>query len=185
MLELLHASVVDQNVDAIVNAANRALAGGGGVDGAIHRAAGPELDRACARIGFCPTGGAVATPSFDLARKGGCRYIIHTVGPIYSRETPEKAQELLGSCYRSSCAAAEELGAKTIAFCSISCGVYGYPAEQALPLAWKILLEEAPHFDEIRFCLFTDTEWRLALPLAERLFRTHREGGALLIDALS
>ena len=85
MLYLIHGSVADQKTDAIVNAANRALAGGGGVDGAIHALAGPELDRACRKIGFCPTGQAVVTPSFNLEARTGCRFIVHTVGPIYAR----------------------------------------------------------------------------------------------------
>ncbi len=184
MLELLHASVVDQKTDAIVNAANRALAGGGGVDGAIHTACGPELDRACRKIGFCPTGSAVITPSFDLERRTGCRFIIHTVGPIYFRETPEHASELLASCYRSSCRLAEEHGIRTISFCSISTGVYGYPMEDALPIAFRELLAASPAFEKIAFCLFTDEEYARGRTIAEAVANTHKEGSALIVDAM-
>lgn len=170
MLYLIHGSVADQKTDAIVNAANRALAGGGGVDGAIHALAGPELDRACRKIGFCPTGQAVVTPSFNLEARTSCRFIVHTVGPIYARETPQRAREQLASCYRTSCEEARHAGACTISFCSISTGVYGYPLEEALPLALEILLAEAPSFDEIRFCLFKDAEFRQGKALAEKLF---------------
>ena len=170
MLYLIHGSVADQKTDAIVNAANRALAGGGGVDGAIHALAGPELDHACRKIGFCPTGQAVVTPSFNLEARTGCRFIVHTVGPIYARETPQCAREQLASCYRTSCEEARHAGARTISFCSISTGVYGYPLEEALPLALDILLAEAPSFDEIRFCLFKDAEFRQGKALAEQLF---------------
>lgn len=184
MLELLHASVVDQATDAIVNAANRALAGGGGVDGAIHAAAGPELDRACRQIGFCPTGSAVITPSFNLATRGGCRFIIHTVGPIYFRETPEHASELLASCYRSSCKLAQSRDLRSISFCSISTGVYGYPMEEALPIALKELLAASPAFEKIEFCLFTDEEYARGRKIAEVAAITHEEGSALAIDRM-
>ncbi|MFW5698214.1 MAG: O-acetyl-ADP-ribose deacetylase [Planctomycetota bacterium] len=117
-------------VDAIVNAANSRLAGGGGVDGAIHRAAGPELSRSCRAIGACPTGEARITPGFALP----ARWIIHAVGPVWrGGEAGESA--LLASCYRNSLALAAGHGVRSIAFPAISCGVYGYPIEAACRLS--------------------------------------------------
>ena len=123
-------------VDAIVNAANSALAGGGGVDGAIHRAGGPEimreLDGIRRQIGHCPTGSAVATGAGRLP----ARYVFHAVGPVY-RDGRHGEPELLASCYRKCLAMAEERGLRTIAFPSISTGVYGYPLEQAAAIALR------------------------------------------------
>lgn len=184
MLYLIHGSVADQPTDAIVNAANRALAGGGGVDGAIHALAGPELDRACRKIGFCPTGEAAVTPSFNLEARTGAKWIVHTVGPIYVRETPEHARALLASCYRTSCEKAKAEGARTISFCSISTGVYGYPLEEALPVALEVLLAESASFDEIRFCLFKDAEYRSGKALAERLAVCQEDEKGLLVESL-
>ena len=118
------------DVDALVNAANEALRGGGGVDGAIHRAAGPRLMAACRAIGGCPTGEAVSTPGFELA----ARHVIHTVGPVW-RGGGHGEAESLASCYRNSLAIAAEAGWTTIAFPSISTGVYGYPIERACRIA--------------------------------------------------
>lgn len=117
-------------VDAVVNAANDGLRRGGGVCGAIFAAAGPLLDGACAAIGGCPTGDAVATPGFDLP----ARWIIHTVGPIWDGGGFGEA-ELLASCYRRSLEVAEEIGAATVAFPAISTGIYGYPADAAAEIA--------------------------------------------------
>ncbi|MGH9094412.1 MAG: O-acetyl-ADP-ribose deacetylase, partial [Acidimicrobiales bacterium] len=130
-IEAVQADITTLEVDAIVNAANSALAGGGGVDGAIHRAAGAdELSRACAALGGCQTGDAKATPGFALP----ARWIIHTVGPVW-RGGGQGEADLLASCYRRSLAVAGDLGARQVAFPAISTGVYGYPPEEAAAVA--------------------------------------------------
>lgn len=153
-------------VDAIVNAANERMLGGGGVDGAIHRAAGPALLAACREVAEvrpgvrCPTGEARITPGFALA----AAHVIHTVGPIY-RGRPEDA-ELLASAHRSSLELAVEAGLGTVAFPAISCGVYGYPAPDAAEIALGVARERAWELSEIRFVLFSDallTLWREAI----------------------
>lgn len=135
-IEVIQGDITRQGVDAIVNAANEALSGGGGVDGALHRAAGPGLAEACGAIPFvrphvrCPTGEARITPGFALP----ARHVIHTVGPVWhggDRGEPS----LLASCHRESLRLAAEHGVRTIAFPAISCGVFGYPAECAAPVA--------------------------------------------------
>lgn len=153
-------------VDAIVNAANQRMLGGGGVDGAIHRAAGPELLAACREVPEvrpgvrCPTGEARITPGFRLP----ARFVIHTVGPVY--EGRPRDAELLASAHRSSLALAAEHGLASIAFPAISCGVYGYPPEEAAPIAVGVARERDWPLDEIRFVLFSDpllAVWRRAL----------------------
>jgi len=130
-IEAVQGDITTQVVDAIVNAANQSLAGGGGVDGAIHRAAGAtELQAACRRLGSCPTGEAVATPGFALP----ALWIIHAVGPRW-RGGGHGEAELLASCYRRSLIVAAELGARSIAFPAISTGIYGYPPAEAAELA--------------------------------------------------
>ncbi|MCP4747165.1 MAG: O-acetyl-ADP-ribose deacetylase [Desulfobacteraceae bacterium] len=140
-------------VDAIVNAANTSLLGGGGVDGAIHRAAGPELLEQCRTIGGCPVGEARITKGYNLPAK----YVIHTVGPVYHAGSEEAA--LLRACYTNCLSQAVKNGIKSIAFPAISCGVYGYPIEEACEIALDAsigFLGENKSIEQIVFILFSD-----------------------------
>ena len=160
-LALVRGDITRERVDAIANAANEGLMGGGGVDGAIHRAGGPAIAVECSAIrakqGGCPTGQAVITTGGNLPAK----YVIHTVGPIW-RGGDAGEPELLASCYRESLRLAVEHNIKTIAFPSISTGVYGYPVAQAAVIALsavKQFLEVHDGLDEVRFVLFDDVTY--------------------------
>lgn len=161
--------LTQQDTDAIVNAANRSLVGGGGVDGAVHSRGGPsimkELDVIRKERGGCPTGEAVITSAGKLP----ARFVIHTVGPIYSGGAQDAA--LLANCYRNSLRLAYEHKLKTIAFCSISTGVYRYPIEQAAAIAINTVLAEAAQYDftEIRFILFSDRDYQVYKKLLANL----------------
>ena len=152
-LSLHNGDITRLEVDAIVNAANDRLAPGGGVCGAIHKAAGPALARACAEIGGCPTGEARITPGFQLPAK----HVIHAVGPVW-HGGGQGEPELLAGCYRRSLQLLREAGGRSIAFPAISTGIFGYPAERAARTAVETVeaeLEEIGHL-EVIFCVFGD-----------------------------
>jgi O-acetyl-ADP-ribose deacetylase (regulator of RNase III) len=153
-LTLVVGDITKEETDAIVNAANSGLKGGGGVDGAIHRAGGPSIMAECRQIGYCPTGKAVVTTGGDL----NAHYVIHTVGPVYRGGTRGEA-DLLKSAYLESLKEAAQRGVKSISFPAISAGVYGYPLHDAAHIALKTVIEylkENPGMERVRFVLFSE-----------------------------
>jgi O-acetyl-ADP-ribose deacetylase (regulator of RNase III) len=160
--------ITKQNVDAIVNAANTSLLGGGGVDGAIHRAVGPELLAETRKIGGCPTGEARASKGYRLPAK----WVIHTVGPVWAGGRKNE-ETLLANCYKNSLKTAIEKGVKTIAFPSISTGAYGFPLDRATEIAMKEtkqFLEKHPGIEKIVFVCFGDKAFKTYQDVFERVF---------------
>ncbi|KUM79392.1 O-acetyl-ADP-ribose deacetylase [Streptomyces griseorubiginosus] len=155
-IRLVQGDITRESADAIVNAANSSLLGGGGVDGAIHRRGGPAILADCRRLRAghygkgLPTGQAVATTAGDL----DARWVIHTVGPRYSHEEDRSA--LLASCYRESLRVADELGARTVAFPAVSAGIYGWPMDDAARIAVETVRESGTAVEEVRFVLFDE-----------------------------
>ena len=157
-LELVEGDITQQETDAIVNAANTGLRGGGGVDGAIHRAGGPQIMEECRKIGGCPTGEARITKGGQLRAK----YVIHAVGPVY-QDGKHREPELLANAYRSSLELASQHGAKTVAFPSISTGAYSYPLESAANVALTTVrdyLKDHPEIETVSFVLFGEKAYK-------------------------
>lgn len=165
---MVRGDITTQEVDAIVNAANGSLLGGGGVDGAIHRAGGPEVLDACRAMrrdhlpDGLPTGDAIATTAGRLP----VRWVIHTVGPVWSAN--QDRSQLLASCHSRSLEVADEIGASTVAFPAISCGIYGYPAEDAAPTAIAAIRVADTQVEEVRFVLFGDDTFEAFSQALER-----------------
>jgi len=165
-ITLARGDITEMDVDAIVNAANNSLLGGGGVDGAIHRAAGSRLLAECKTIGGCPTGEARITAGYGLP----ARFVIHTVGPVYSGK-PQDA-ELLAACYRNSLSLASENAIRTIAFPAISCGVYGYPPDKAAAIAVETscrYLKSHADITQLHFVLFTPELYQVYRQIKRKL----------------
>ena len=152
-IEVVVGDITKEKVDAIVNAANQTLLGGGGVDGAIHRAAGPRLIEACAQLGGCDTGDAKATPGFDLP----CKWVIHAVGPVWGGGGEDLA---LASCYRRSIEVADQLGAASVAFPAISTGAFGFPPDRAAGIAVRTLGSVSTRVALVRLVAFDPRTFR-------------------------
>ena len=166
-IEVIQADITTLPVDAIVNAANSSLLGGGGVDGAIHRAAGPRLLEAARKIGGCPTGQARLTPGFDLPAK----WVIHTVGPVWQGGHAGE-DELLASCYRESLKVAASVEATTVAFPAISTGAYGFPMDRAARIAIAeigVNLDQYPEIDRVLIAVRGDEAMRIHRDALARL----------------
>ena len=148
--------ITTQDVDALVNAANPSLLGGGGVDGAIHRAAGPQLVDFCRTLGGCDTGDAKVSPGFGLR----ARWIIHTVGPVW-RGGNQGEPELLASCYATALQRAFEVGATSVAFPAISTGIFGYPPRAAAEIAVTTVRASGADLDDVRFVCFDEETWQI------------------------
>jgi O-acetyl-ADP-ribose deacetylase (regulator of RNase III) len=151
-IEVARGDITRLAVDAIVTAANSGLRGGGGVDAAVHRAAGPRLLAACREIGGCPAGSAVVTPAFDLAPQ--VRWVVHAVGPVWSGSAQDA--ELLAGAYAAALARADEVGARSVAFPSISTGVYGYPEQEAAVVSTGALRAAQTGVERVVLCAFSD-----------------------------
>jgi O-acetyl-ADP-ribose deacetylase (regulator of RNase III) len=162
VIEIIQDDITGLDVDVIVNAANSSLLGGGGVDGAIHRAAGPELKAYCRDLGGCPTGEARLTPAFQLP----ARWVVHAVGPVWHGGGQGEA-ELLENCYRNSFALALEQGARSIAFPAISTGVYGFPKQKAARIALGVMRAFEPLLQRIVACCFSADDAALYRSLLE------------------
>jgi O-acetyl-ADP-ribose deacetylase (regulator of RNase III) len=167
-VEIVQGDITKQKVDAIVNAANTSLLGGGGVDGAIHRAAGPELLEETRKIGGCPTGEARVSKGYRLP----ARWVVHTVGPVWKGGHMNE-ENLLASCYKNSLRAAQDLGARNIAFPSISTGAYGFPLEKATEIAMgetKRFLETDQTLTKVVFVCFGEKAYKTYQEVYKRVF---------------
>lgn len=180
VIEVVLGDITDERTDAVVTAANESLMGGGGVDGAIHRAAGPRLAEAGAAIGPCAPGEAMATPAFDLGPP--VQHVIHTVGPVWEGGGHGEA-EVLGSCYRRCLQVADELGVRSIAFPAIATGVYGFPANEAARVAVVTIASTSTAVEQVRLVAFDETAHDL---LAAELARvsTSDPGDSVLLAQL-
>lgn len=172
-LEIVRGDITQLAVDAIVNAANTSLLGGGGVDGAIHRAAGKELLRACEKLGGCPTGSAKATPGFHLPAK----WVFHAVGPVWNGGSHNEAA-LLAGCYRRCMELAREKEVRFIAFPAISTGIYRFPRQQAAEIAVQTVREELPAsgVERVLFCCFDES----TAAIYEKILNLGNESGKIL-----